>query len=86
MPSKVSRKQPPATAPGQRTTPAQLPSEGFVREATILALVPVSRATWWLGVRNGIYPKPVRIAPRCVAWRVHEIRALLDNGIDLAAA
>ena len=46
------------------------------------ALIPVSRATWWRGVREGRYPQPVRISQRCVAWRSSEIRALLDGGRD----
>ncbi|AOY65780.1 AlpA family phage regulatory protein [Xanthomonas perforans] len=44
----------------------------------IPALIPVSRSTWWAGVRSGRYPKPVKLGERCTAWRVEDIRALIE--------
>lgn len=32
---------------------------------------------WWEGIRRGLYPAPVRLAPNVVAWRVEDIRALI---------
>lgn len=43
-------------------------------------LLPVSRSTWWAGVRSGRFPKPVRFGARCTRWRVDDIRALLSRG------
>jgi prophage regulatory protein len=40
-------------------------------------LIPVSKTTWWDGIREGRYPKPYRIGKRSVAWRRDEIEALL---------
>lgn len=42
-------------------------------------LIPVSRSTWLKRVKNGDYPQPYKISPRCVAWRVRDIIALLEN-------
>jgi len=42
-------------------------------------LVPVSRSTWWAGVKDGRFPKPVRIGERCVAWRARDIEALIEH-------
>lgn len=42
------------------------------------AIVPVSRSTWWDGVASGRYPKPVKIGARATAWRVEDIRALIE--------
>ncbi|MEA4858323.1 MAG: AlpA family phage regulatory protein [Solidesulfovibrio sp.] len=42
-------------------------------------LVPVSRSTWWAGVKTGRFPKPVRIGERCVAWRAKDIEALIER-------
>jgi prophage regulatory protein len=59
-----------------------LPSPGFVRLASILAPkgpIPVSKSTWWAGVKSGRYPKPVKLGPRITAWRVEDIRALIDS-------
>ena len=37
-----------------------LPEAGFVRLPTVLSLIPVSRSTWWAGIRSGRFPAPVR--------------------------
>jgi len=59
---------------------APSPSEiGLWRLPTVLANVPVSRSGWWQGVKDGRYPKPVRLSPRCVAWRASDIRALIAS-------
>jgi predicted DNA-binding transcriptional regulator AlpA len=56
-----------------------LPEVGFVRLPTILAVFPVSRSAWWAGVSSGKYPKPVKLSERTTAWRVEDIRALIEN-------
>jgi len=62
-----------------RYKPITLPNEGYVRLPTILAVFPVGKSTWWLGVRNGRFPPPVKLGPRTTAWRVEDIRALLEG-------
>ncbi len=42
-------------------------------------LLPMSESTWWLGIRTGRFPKPVRLSDRIVAWRTKEIRELIAN-------
>lgn len=56
-----------------------LPSEGFVRLRQVLAVVPVSRSSWWDGIRKGKYPAPIKLGPRTTAWRVEDIRALIER-------
>ena len=56
-----------------------LPATGFVRTKQILAVFPVSRSTWWEGVRTGRFPPPVKLGPRITAWRVEDIRDLIDG-------
>jgi prophage regulatory protein len=43
-----------------------LPTTGFVRLASILGPkgpIPVSKSTWWAGVKSGRYPKSVKLGP-----------------------
>lgn len=64
-----------------------LPETGYVRLPQIVgnakavppipAIIPVSKSTWWLGVKTGRYPQPVKLGPRITAWRVEEIRELI---------
>lgn len=66
-----------------------LPESGFLRLAQIIGnpkadppippIVPVGKSSWWLGVRSGKYPKPVKLGPRTTAWRVEDIRALIES-------
>lgn len=57
----------------------RFPEEGFVRLPQILTIIPVSASTWWRGVKAGRYPSPVRLTERTTAWRVEDIRALIDS-------
>ena len=61
-----------------------LPETGFIRLANLLAPggpIPVSKSTWWLGVKTGRFPKPVKLGPRITAWRAEDIRALIRDGV-----
>lgn len=58
---------------------AVLPSEGYARLPLVLSVIPVSKSTWWAGCKSGRFPAPVKLGPRTTAWRVSDIRALLDN-------
>lgn len=67
----------------------KLPETGFLRLSQIIgnpkaqppipAIIPVSKSTWWEGVKSGRYPQPVRtLGLRVTAWRVEDIRALIE--------
>ena len=56
-----------------------LPSVGYVRLPQILEIFPISKSAWWEGCRNGVFPKPVKLGPRTSAWRVEDIRALMER-------
>lgn len=59
---------------------SDLPETGFVRLSILLQLIPVSKSTWWAGVKSGRYPQPVRtLGARITAWRVEDIRALIQQ-------
>jgi prophage regulatory protein len=60
-----------------------LPRWGLMRLAAIIGPtgpIPVSKSTWWAGVKSGRYPKPVKLGSRITAWRVEDIRALIQTG------
>lgn len=73
------------TRPAAEIKPkAPLPAEGFARLPVVLANFPVSKSSWWDGVKSGRYPKAVKLGPRMTAWRVDDIRALIANAGDAA--
>ena len=65
----------------------QLPETGFVRiwqivgnkKQNIPALIPIGRTSFINGVKSGKYPKPVKLGERTTAWRVGDIRALIES-------
>lgn len=66
-----------------------LPSTGFLRlwqiigdskrSPAVLPLIPVKRSTWWQGVKDGRFPKPVKLGPRITVWRVEDIKRLIEK-------
>jgi predicted DNA-binding transcriptional regulator AlpA len=66
----------PRSIPGPlRTMP--LPEIGFLRITEVLRLYPVSRSSWWQGIRDGKYPAPIKLGPRTSAWKISDILALI---------
>jgi len=64
---------------------SQIPSTGFLRLSQIIGtasappIIPVSKSSWWAGVKSGRYPKPVKLSARTTAWRAEDIRALVES-------
>lgn len=62
------------------------PQTGFVRLSQILSPagpIPVSKSTWWQGVKEGRFPQPQKLGPRTTVWKAEDVRALFedsDNG------
>jgi prophage regulatory protein len=55
----------------------KLPETGYLRLPQVLHFIPISKTTWWDGIKAGRYPKGVKLGARATAWRVEDIRALI---------
>ncbi len=49
---------------------------GFFRLRDVLSIVPVSKSTWWEGIKSGRFPKGIKLTPKCTAWLKRDIFAL----------
>jgi prophage regulatory protein len=68
---------------------SELPSTGYLRLAQIIgskktsppipALIPICSSSWWNGIAKGIYPSPYKLSANVTAWKVEDIRALIDQ-------
>ncbi|MHA7859443.1 MAG: helix-turn-helix transcriptional regulator [Henriciella sp.] len=61
------------------------PRSGLLRLRQILAPdgpIPVSKSTWWAGVKDGRFPQPVKLGARVTAWRAEDIWMLIENGVN----
>lgn len=57
-----------------------MPQDGFLRLKEVLALIPVSKSTWYKGIADGRYPRPTKkFGTRITAWDVRDIRSLLER-------
>lgn len=66
-----------------------LAAPGFLRVSQIIGdprsnppkppIIPISKSGWWLGIKNGIYPKGIKLSPRVTVWRTADILALIAN-------
>lgn len=57
----------------------QLINDGFLRLPEVLKLIPVSKSTWWAGVRSGRYPQSFKLGERITAWKAEEIKEFIQN-------
>ena len=61
------------------------PQIGFLRLNDVIGdknnpgIIPVSRSSWYKGIGEGRYPRPVKLGQRMVAWRVEDIRRLIEE-------
>ena len=42
-------------------------------------IIPVSPSTWWLGVKSGRYPKPIKLSEKVTVWRGSDLLALIQE-------
>lgn len=62
-----------------------LPAEGFLRLSQIIgnkdtpAIIPISRSNFLAGVKEGRFPKPIKLGKRTTAWKVADIRQLIEG-------
>lgn len=52
----------------------------LIRLTEVLTLLPISKSTWWEGVRQGKYPQPVKLGKRLTCWRLSDVLELTNRG------
>jgi prophage regulatory protein len=66
--------------PNNYNPPGFLPEADYVRQSQLIpAIFPFSSATLWRKVKAGTFPRPVKLGPRITAWRVEDIRDLIEK-------
>ncbi len=56
-----------------------LPETGYLRLKQVLELIPVSKSTWWAGVKSGKFPQSIKLGARITAWKIEDIRQLIQQ-------
>ena len=52
---------------------------GYLRLREVLKVFPVSKSTWWHGIKEGKYPAGVKLSARTTAWKVTDIIRLIEE-------
>lgn len=45
----------------------------------VLEIYPISKTSWYEGIRIGLYPPPIRLGKKTVAWRSTDIEAAINE-------
>jgi len=53
--------------------------EGYVRLSELIKIVPFASSTVWRKVKEGTFPKPVKLSDRITAWRKEDIRLWIEE-------
>ena len=56
-----------------------LPQTGYVRLPTVLLHIGIGKSSWWNGIQEGRFPKPLKLSPRVSVWRAEDIRKLISE-------
>ena len=68
-------------APGEPVDP-----DSLLRVDDVLRLIPISRSSWFDGVKAGRYPQRIKLGPHTSCWRARDILALSERAGTRPAA
>ena len=48
---------------------------GYLRLPQVLEIIPVSRSTWYRGIKSGRYPQSVKLSTRAAGWKIVDVNS-----------
>lgn len=51
----------------------------LLKDKECCEILNISKPTWWKGVREGIFPKAIKLTEKTTRWRLSEVLALIEN-------
>jgi len=51
----------------------------LLRLPQVLEIIPISKSSWWDGIKKGRYPRPFKLSPRCSVWSAEDVYALVNS-------
>ena len=68
-----------SSASKAKDTVLPFPPGGLSRIKKVLEKIPVCPSSWWQGVKEGRYPRPVKLGPKTTAWLNDDLNALIES-------
>jgi prophage regulatory protein len=56
----------------------------FYRLSQLKEKLSVSRSSIWSWVKDGSFPKPIKLGKNCTAWNSEDVHAWVQSRIDLS--
>ena len=66
------------SVPAAKACSPQSPTR-LLRLAQVLERIPVCKATWWAGVKTGVYPAATKLSVRTTVWHSCDIDDLIER-------
>lgn len=60
-----------------------LPDTELVKLKVVLHELCIGKSAWYDGVKEGRFPRPVKLTRRSVAWRTRDIRELIEGRLGV---
>ena len=55
----------------------------LLRLPEVLELLPISKSTWWNGLKTGRYNiETIKLGPRTTTWRESDVLKLVEQGVQ----
>ena len=61
------------------TKVVEIPKHGFLRLKQVLLLIPISKSSWWAGVKEGRFPASIKLSARTTVWSAEDIFGLVEQ-------
>lgn len=58
---------------------AEISQAKLLRLPQVLEIIPVSKSTWWHGVKSGRFPASIKLGERVTVWRATDIQKFIDD-------
>lgn len=68
-------------SPLQTNQPNCLDPNRLLRLREVIALLSISKSTWWNWVAKGTAPTPIRLG-RTTAWRYSDLLVFIEHGVS----
>ncbi len=62
-----------------QNTSKELPKNGYIRLSLLITFIPFSASTIWRKVKQGTFPKPIKLSENVTAWRAEDIHAWMNK-------
>lgn len=55
------------------------PNDQLITVTAVAEMLACSKSSIWNAVREGHFPKPIKVGPRMSRWRLGEVRAMISR-------